>query len=239
MKRKYLRDLDFVLRGIEACRHNAARLLAASKDALEAGRSGLALALSTLALEEIGKLLFVYGLLFARHGDHKDQALEKGFRNHTRKLFSLIRFPLAVDAFARLDPRYESQPAYRQAIALSLNDWNQARHALAPWIGEDCALDSLDHWKQRGFYVDISQGDFVDPDEAIPREFAERVVLVTHLTVDVIGFIFKDNLERYRETAERIRRVRAEHDHVAVQQLAEELVEEFFAGLERDDEGAT
>jgi len=234
---EYLRDLRFVLRGIEACRHNATRLSATSKDALDAGRSGLALSLSTLALEEIGKLLFVDGLLFAQHDDYKDQALKKGFRKHAKKLFSLIRFPLAVETFARLDPRYESQPEYRQAIAISLENWNQARCALAPWIGEDCALGSLDFWKQRGFYVEMSKDEFVDPNEAIPTAFAESVVLVASVTVDIINFIFRDNLEGYHEAAQTIRQMRTDEGHEAVKQLAEKLVDEVFAGLKQDDKG--
>jgi len=231
MKRKYKSELNLIVQGIEACRNNAERLVAAAKDELATERWGLALSLATLALEEIGKLLFVDGLLFSRAGDYKDESLRKGFRKHTRKLSSLLRFPLAVDAFARLDPRYTAELPYRQAIALSLHNWNQARHALAPWIGEACALDSLDAWKQRGFYVELSGERFMDPNETVPQEFARNVVLVAHHTVDIIGFIFKDNLDRYREMAARIRERRSEEDHLQLQQVAEELVEDWLGGL--------
>jgi hypothetical protein len=106
---------------------------------------------------------------------------------------------------------------------------------LGAWIGEACDLASLDSWKQRGFYVEMSQAGFHLPDESITPEFSRAVVDLTHRTIDLTNFVLEQNVGRYRETAGRLRLKTAE-SRAAIRNVAEALVDDWLdqIGVRRD-----
>src|SRR5438552_10179215 len=64
--RRYAKSLEFIQAGFIACLQNARDLVAASKILMDSGYHAPALSLSVLALEEIGKVIAIDGLLFTR-----------------------------------------------------------------------------------------------------------------------------------------------------------------------------
>ena len=175
------------MKGIAACLRNAERLARAAERLLPTAPA-LALSVGVLSLEEVGKLLFVDGLLIAARDDYKTDAFREGQKKHHSKLGSLIRYLWALDWFAGLDPQRKADPVFLRTVHEKKVQWNEARKALAPWLGQDAALDGLDSWKQKGFYTDFSGGKIAEPEDAVSTDFATRVVHLASLTVDVLLF---------------------------------------------------
>jgi len=187
MKPTYEASLNFVVKGVAACLRNAERLARAAKRLLPTAPA-LALSVGVLSLEEVGKLLFVDGLLIAARDDYKTDAFREGQKKHHSKLGSLIRYLWALDWFAGLDPQRKADPVFLRTVHEKKVQWNEARKALAPWLGQDAALDGLDSWKQKGFYTDFSGGKIAEPEDVVSTDFATRVVHLASLTVDVLLF---------------------------------------------------
>src|SRR6266566_7629149 len=103
-KRRYRNSLDFVAGGFRACWRNANDLLAASKNLIEQGLHAPGLSLAVLALEEIGKMCAIDGLLFAQSDDHKAQRFGKSQRDHDTKLAALSILPLFISNLSHVDP---------------------------------------------------------------------------------------------------------------------------------------
>lgn len=120
---------------------------------LDAKHHAVALSVSVLGMEEIGKMMFIDGLLFARSGDHKDENFRSGYRKHQWKLRFLDLFPMFVHSLAVVDPRYVTEDRFRLAMAISLSNLKQERARVAEGLGEGGDLTELDHWKQQGFYA--------------------------------------------------------------------------------------
>jgi AbiV family abortive infection protein len=163
MKRDYHSDLDFVEAGFRACWQNASDLLLSAQLLLESKMMGTALSLSVLTMEEVGKMMLLDGLLFAKRSDYKDKKFRSGFRKHPSKLQFLDLFPFFVTSLGTADPRYEREGRYKQALALTIRNLKVERAALAPWIGEDCDLTELDRWKKTGFYSEPQGDRFLTP----------------------------------------------------------------------------
>ncbi len=111
-----LRIIESALR---ACWSNAQDLISASAVILEKGQTGLGLSLAVLALEELGKLLSVDGLLFARNDDHKAAAFSKSMKSHSHKLEALELLPLLIGQIANFDHRSKEE-RFRTAIVISV-----------------------------------------------------------------------------------------------------------------------
>ena len=101
-KRRYRNNLDFVEAGLCACWRNANELVAASKNLIDRGQHAPALSLSVLALEELGKMCAIDGLVFARSNDDKAQRFDKSLRGHDVKLAALQLLPLFISALLTL-----------------------------------------------------------------------------------------------------------------------------------------
>jgi AbiV family abortive infection protein len=229
MKREYRSDLAFIESGFIACWRNAADLLAAATILLDTEHNGVALSVSVLSMEEIGKMMFLDGLLFARSGDQKDENFRAGFRKHEWKLRFLNLFPLFVDSLARVDPRFDTEEAYRMATAISLTCLKEERAIVSKWLGSVCGITELDRWKQQGFYSGIVSDKFQTPNELIPKDFAKTVHALAARFVTSVDFHLKNGgLERYFEQARIIRSKLSEMDHQQFERMAEENCEEIL-----------
>ena len=99
-KQSYTSSMDILEAGFVACWHNIRDLVASAKLLKEHGKHAPALSLSVLALEEIGKLIALDGLLLAIQGDDKSKLHRKVSRSHKEKLLSLELLPLLLDALS-------------------------------------------------------------------------------------------------------------------------------------------
>jgi AbiV family abortive infection protein len=162
-KRRYRDTLDSIEGGFRACWHNANDLVAASKSLIDQGLHAPGLSLAVLALEEIGKLCAIDGLLFAQSNDHKSHTFGKSQRDHVTKLAALPVLPLLITNLSRVDPRRENKQAYAEALVITLHQLKSDGNAVLQLIQKEdrCGADSrrrprrvfsgLDKWKQQGF----------------------------------------------------------------------------------------
>ncbi len=88
-KQSYTSSMKILEAGFVACWNNIRDLVASAKLLKENGKHAPALSLTVLALEEIGKLIALDGLLLSTQGDEKSKLHKKVLRSHTDKLLSL------------------------------------------------------------------------------------------------------------------------------------------------------
>jgi AbiV family abortive infection protein len=119
-QRNYRANLAFVEAAFRACWGNAQDLVKGAKLLLDNGLHAQALSLSVLALEELGKLFCIDGLLFARTDDHKVAAFAKSLRSHALKLEAILMFPLFLGRIAAVDPRHVALPHFLDGSALEI-----------------------------------------------------------------------------------------------------------------------
>jgi len=235
-KRQYRNSLDFIEDGFRACWRNASDLVAASKNLIDQGLHAPGLSLSVLALEELGKLCAIDGLLFARSDDHKSHRFGKSQRDHNTKLAALELLPLFIGNLSRVDPRYKNkEQAYGQTLAISIRqlegDGNAVREPM-----EEAGFAGLDRWKQRGFYVGIDRNAFVIPREAVDQKYAEAVRHFAWRAVSTLDFVLKGgNLERYIQQARSIRGKLSEHDHKEFEQIGRQVAQILFGSEDVSD----
>jgi AbiV family abortive infection protein len=227
-KRQYRNTLNFVEAGFRACWRNASDLSAASKNLIDQGLHAPALSLAILALEEIGKMCAIDGLLFARSDDHKAQKFGKSQRDHGSKLAALPLLPFLIRNLSLVDPRREGDPAFVQALAIGLDHLQADEDAVLQTLRED-GFAGLNRWKQQGLYVGIEKNAFVVPRAAINRKFAETVQHFTWRAVTTFDFVLGNgNLDRYIEQARSLRGKLGEDDHVSFEQVGRQIADELF-----------
>jgi AbiV family abortive infection protein len=173
-KRRYRNTPDSVEGGFRACWRNANDLVAASQSLIDQGLHAPGLSLAVLALEEIGKLRAIDGLLFARSDDHKSHRFGKSQRDHDTKLAALPLLPLLIISLSRVDSRCKNEQAYALASAITLHQLESDGNAVLQLIQKD-DFAGLNKWKQQGFYVGVDQNAFVTPREAVDPKIAEAV----------------------------------------------------------------
>jgi len=231
-KRKYRNTLEFVESGFRACWKNASDLVLASQKLSEARLHAPSLSLSVLALEELGKLVAIDGLLFARHADHKSAAFAKSGRSHSSKLAFVELLPILLLNLSRVDARHGKEKQFNIAMAIGIKNLETAGNVVMQHLGEKSFL-SLDRWKQQGFYVSPVEhlGRFKTPSEAVPEALAKAVEVLTLQAVKDLEFLLKDgNLERYIAQARSVRAALTEEQHRELEQIGKETFVDIFGG---------
>jgi len=222
-------SVDIIARGIEACLLNANELLQTAKEAMSLKRHGLALSLAVLAMEEVGKLIAIDGLSFAKPGDDRRGIAQNAQRYHRLKLGALDVYPLFLNYFAMLDPRYHKEPRFRETLGIILVSYKKQRHELEPWLGSACDLRQLDEWKQRGFYTHIDQvtGQVRRPSD-IDRAFSDCVFQLAFRIVDSMNFVLRENISRYEKQIQSIRESLTDLELQQIKERAKEIVGAVF-----------
>jgi len=237
MTSQYRSPVDDIGEGIEACWLNALDLLESAKLVKSQGHHALALSLAVLTMEEIGKMIMIDGLLFAKPGDERSKIFEGGFRCHKSKLGALDVFPFLLRYLGTLDPRYSTEQRFNLTLAIVLQQYKKERQALEPWLGPACDLRDLDSWKQRGFYTHVdSNGHFVHPAEIIDEDFSAAVVGLANRLGDAVNFILKDNMTRYKERIHSLREKLTEEQLFEIRKHAQDLVKAMFTVTENESE---
>lgn len=235
-RRNYRSNLDFVADAFRACLENSTQLVKASKLLLDSGHHALCLSLSVLALEELGKLFCVDGLLFARADDDRAKTFAKSLKSHSTKLSAIELFPMLLQNVASTDPRFGSEKRFHEAILISARDLKDRGNAVLELLGSE-AFTGLDAWKQLGFYAQPSGNTFRTPDQSIEPKLAESVYMLAWRASTTLEFLLKaDNLERYVNAARSIRAAMTEADHQRLSEIAGEMVEQLFPASEENSE---
>lgn len=237
----YRSPVEIIAEGVEACWLNALDLQSAAEHLKDRGQHAIALSLCVLALEEVGKIYLLDGLLFARPGDERSKLFERGFRSHEKKLLLLNMFPILLLYFSRFNPHFRSEPELQQKLDTTVQLYKEERQALAPWLGSESSLTALDMWKQHGFYTHFNEtGRVVRPTE-ITEEFSAAVFRFTSRIVDGVNFVLKDGIKSYKEwvlsqrenmSFEEVLRIRG-----IVQQILEDVISETESDSPTEDSG--
>ncbi len=212
---------------VAACLRNALDLVKSAKLLADAELHAPALSIAVLSMEEVGKIILVDRLIFARPADERTRQFGMGELKHERKLEALDVFPILLKELATLDPRYGQEEAFRLTVDLVIGQYRNERSALAKWLGPECSLVRLNKFKQQGFYVNrISRDSIVSPADAIDKEFAAGVVQLALRLADAISFVLKSNIERFRERVESWRQKITPELLAQIRRRAEAIVSE-------------
>ncbi len=229
ISRKYGRGLAFVEAGFTACWLNADDLIRSADILLNGGFHAPALSLSVLALEEMGKLSLIDGLLYARSDDHKSEYFQKGLRSHNIKLAAVTMISSLGVQVASTDPRFKNE-IFKTALRIGHENWKSARQRILDISGES-DIQFLDGWKQNGFYVSLVNGNLLQPPRSvIDRSVVDVVYQFAEMSKKNLDFALGNgNLQRHIERARSIRSKLTEHAHVMLEETAEALCIELFA----------
>lgn len=227
-KQSYTSSMDVLEAGFIACWQNIRDLVASARLLKEHGKHAPALSLSVLALEEIGKLIALDGLLLAVQGDDKSKLQRKVSRSHKDKLLSLELFPFLLDGLSRRDPRYESEDRFRLAFSIGVKNLKDAGNTVMSLLGEN-SFTALDLEKQKGFYASLEQLSVVAPKDAVSKELSEAVCKFVELADGNLNFALKDgNLDRYLSVFRQVREKMSRQDHEEIQRIARDMAGEIF-----------
>jgi len=225
----YENPIEFIADGVEACWLNAVDLVESAKQMKEQGRNGLAVSLCVLALEEIGKLYMVDGLLFAKPGDERSDLYEKGFLSHAFKLKVLDLFPIMLQYLWAFDPRYLCEERFRVTLAIVVDQYKHDRMALAPWLGTACDLVQLNRWKQKGFYVHVDEKNLLVRPSEVDEKLAATLLQLAIRIVDAVNFVMKENIGQYRERMGELRQKLTDAQQDEIRKQAQRIVEKLFS----------
>lgn len=226
--------MTFVEDAFRACWTNTNDLVASAKLLRANGFHALALSVSALALEELGKLFCIDGLLFARSDDHKAEAYVKSLKSHATKLSSLTLLPYLLGNIAGVDPRIKSEAEFAQAVVIAIKDLQERGNALFRLLPNNSFQD-LDNLKQQGFYAQPYDNVFKAPSCAINKETSDAVFSLALRATTTLDFLLKDdNLNRYIEAAKLVRGRMTEEQHQWIERMGKEFSE--FSSLSDEAE---
>lgn len=215
--------MNFVEDAFRACWTNANDLVASAKLLRANGFHALALSVSALALEELGKLFCIDGLLFARSDDHKAEAYVKSLKSHATKLSALTFLPYLLGNIAGVDPRIKSDADFAQTVVISIKDLQERGNYLFRLL-PNTTFHDLDTLKQQGFYAQPYHNVFKAPSYAISKETSDAVYYLAWRAVTSLDFLLKDgNLNRYIEAAKLVRERMSEEQHQWVERIGKEF----------------
>lgn len=223
--RKYSKALSFIEDGFTACARNAIDLTGAAEKLSAEKYYAPCLSMSVLALEEMGKMFFIDGLLFAKSEGTKAEYFGKSLKSHNVKLAAVPMIPVLATMVARSDPRFDKLEIFRRALAMGHENWEQAGQEVLILAGHE-NFEFLDRWKQSGFYVSLINGNkFQSPRDGVDPNIAECVRKFAQLSAANLEFAFSGgNLKRYMEQARAIRSKLSEQDHHLLEENAEEMI---------------
>lgn len=234
MKRRYRNTLKFVESGFRACSKNAHDLVQASSEILKANFHALAAAVAVLAIEELSKLFAIDGLLFARADDEKAKGLSDALKSHATKLTTFTRFPMFLERLACIDPRWQTDEAFRTAFFMSRNTLLYDSEVLLKMLGAS-SFEELNALKQKALYVSVGSAGFFAPSDAVGADVAKAVHVVARKAMTTLDFLLKSgNLDRYLENARQTRNALSEADHALLEAIAKERFRQLFGQVEED-----
>jgi AbiV family abortive infection protein len=160
--------------------------------------------LAILSLEEVGKMMLLDGLLFAKTGDERYKLYKQGHLSHRMKLDAVEFYPFFLHYLTTIDPR-QNESRYKQTMLLVITDLKARRQELADLLGEDFVFPDLDRLKQQGFYSHEVDGVLKANKEAIDPKVAKALLALTWRVTDTLKFVLGRSLEHYKAFFQDIR----------------------------------
>jgi AbiV family abortive infection protein len=226
----YSQDADSVLNAFSKAYESALSNYDAAAALADQNHHAQATSLAILALEEVGKMMLLDGLLFARTGDERYKLYKKGHLSHHTKLDSVELYPLFLHYLTTVDPRRD-EDRYKQTMVIVFTDLKAKRQKLTDLLGEGFVFPDLDSLKQQGFYSHETDGTVRTNREAVDPEVSKAILELTWRVTDALRFVLGQSLEHYKNL---FRRLREKVDEATLNRIrydATEIVRSVF-GLE-------
>jgi AbiV family abortive infection protein len=232
-RRRFRSTTKQVVEAVRACLTNAIDLSRAASEQNQQGRPGLGIALSVLALEELGKLILTDGLAFAQPGDERANRFESALRGHKTKLEVLDLFPFWVPYFAGLDERFSSERPRQTRHRNSCEE----RHGY-PRRAQEVARSGVGVHRPRsveaaGFLrAPMERTHLVAPNSTLDPQLAAKLTTLACQLVNLVDFPLRDSFDRYEDMLASIRSAWSESEYRIVQRRVEEALDEMFRDAE-------
>jgi len=195
---KYIHLTEGILEAFHKAYESAQANYESASALAERNLYGPATSLAVLSLEEVGKMILLDGLLFARKDDERYKAYEKRHLRHKMKLDALEIYPLFLGYVSLIDSR-QDEKRYKQTMVIIINDLKAKRQKLIKLFGESFALADLDSLKQKGFYSHEENGYFKSNKEGIQLEEAKAVIDLAWRVTDSLKFVLGKHMDGYKE----------------------------------------
>lgn len=164
----------------------------------ESGRHAQATSIAIAALEEIGKMMLIDDLLFARTGGERYQRHYKDGRlAHHGKLDALELYPHFLNSLTTADPR-RNEMGYKHMMATVCSHFNTKRQKLADLVREDFVFLHLGALKQQGLCSHEADRAVRANREAVNLEVAKAILALTGCITDTFRLVLGPSLEHYR-----------------------------------------
>lgn len=183
--------------------------------------------LAILALEEVGKMMLLDGLLFSKTGDDRYKQYKQGHLSHRMKLDAVELYPLFLHHLTTVDPR-RNDNRFKQTMLVIFTDLKAKRQELANLLGEEFVFPDLDQLKQQGFYSHETDGVLKSNKEAIDPKVAEVLLALTWRVTDTLKFVLGQSLEHYKEFFQNMREKVDEVSLKKVRKEATNIVRNIF-----------
>lgn len=163
----------------------------------EIGRHALAASIAIAALEEIGKMMLLDEVLFARRDGLREQRFRGGQQAHHEKLDALELYPQFLQRLTLDDPRRDD-PGYKRMMAIACMRYDAKRQKLAQLVGPGSVFRRLDSVKQQGLYSHQAGGTVRVNRDAVDLEAGNAIVELVRCITDTLRLVLGPSFEHYR-----------------------------------------
>jgi AbiV family abortive infection protein len=192
----------------------------------EIGRSALAASIAIAALEEVGKMMLLDDVLFARRDSQRDQRIKGGRRARHVRLDALELYPQFLQRLTSDDPRHD-EPGYKRMMAIASMRYDTMRQKLAELVGPGFVFRRLDSVKQQGLYSHQAGGTVKVNRDAVDLEVATAILELVRCITDTLPLVLGPSFEHYRNLFHDLH----EKDREAYPGTSLEDAAEIFEGL--------
>lgn len=200
----YSHDTETVVNAFAKAFESALANYEAASILAERNHISQASSLAILSLEEVGKMMLLDGLLFAKTGDERYKQYKLGHLSHRTKLDAVELYPLFLHYLTTIDPR-RNESRYKETMLVVFTDLKAKQQELSDLLGEDFVFPDLDQLKQQGFYSHEADGVLKANKEAIDPKVAKALLALTWRVTDTLKFVLGRSLEHYKAFFEAIR----------------------------------
>jgi AbiV family abortive infection protein len=199
-------NTEEICQGFEQSFRTALEHSRSARTLLMQGTHATAVSLAVLSLEEIGKMIVIDGLLFAKPGDDRWNRHKKVFRSHSLKLQAVEILPFFVRYLSELEPRPSDHPKWARTVVSGVTKVKAARWQLQEQFGDEFTLEQLDRFKQFGFYTHkLDGGSYKRPSELVSKRQARLIVAFASSITGLLEALLTPYLDQYKEHIRSVR----------------------------------
>lgn len=223
----YSHSDDFLLDAFAKAYASAIANGVAATTLADQGHHAQAASLAVLSLEEVGKMMLLDGLLFARTGDDRYKRWKKGHLTHREKLDAVELYPMFLHYLTTTDAR-SGEAHYQQTMLIMQAELYERRQTLVDLFSPEFSLSSLDAVKQKGFYSHVVNGELRSNVDGVEPEVSQAVVALAWRVADTLRFVLEESLDNYGKLVRSVRNKSDDSTLKGVRRSAKEIVEKLF-----------